>query len=368
MRILYDHQLFSRQSAGGASRYFFELLRYLSNVPDVQAELLMGIQRSAYPLRTLSSASLRVTGFDGPAFSGIWLYVANEAFSNVASMFRGKMDIYHPTLYRSLPLVRTRRVVSTHHDCTQERFPQEFRYADKVMRAKKSLYQRADAIICVSEWCRKELLEIYNVDRSKTQVIYHGLARLPRSPEAARSLQRRLGKDYLLYVGTRATYKNFEGLLKAFHATGLAQSFELLALGGGALTPAEEKLIASLGIGPNVICLPLVSDELLAEAYAGTKLFVYPSLSEGFGFPPLEAMSAGCPVLASRASSIPEVCRDAPFYFDPANQDSFEHALVQAIQDEPERRRAVERGREVAAFYDWQKCGGETLALYRECQ
>ena len=147
-------------------------------------------------------------------------------------------------------------------------------------------------------------------------------------------MQRRLRRDYVLYVGTRARYKNFEGLLKAFHETGLHQSFDLLALGGGALTPAEEKLIASLGIGRSVICLPLVSDELLAEAYAGAKLFVYPSFSEGFGFPPLEAMSANCPVLASRVSSIPEVCRDAPFYFDPADQHCFQDALLRAINDD----------------------------------
>ncbi len=368
MRILYDHQLFSRQSAGGASRYFFELLRYVAHVPDVQAELLMGIERSAYPLRELASANLRVTGFDGPPLPGMWLYLTNEALSNAVSLFRGKFDIYHPTLYRRMPLVRTRRVVATHHDCTQERFPQEFQYADKVIRAKKSLYERADAIVCVSEFCRKELLEFYDVDRSKTHVIYHGLAQLPRSPEAARTLQQHLRKDYLLYVGTRATYKNFSGLLQAFHATGLAESFDLLALGGGELTPAEQSLIAGLGMQQSVICLPLVADELLAEAYASAKLFVYPSLSEGFGFPPLEAMSLGCPVLASRVSSIPEVCQDAPFYFDPADQNSFQRALLQAIKDEPARQQVIARGREVGAQYNWQKCGGETLALYRQCQ
>ena len=106
--------------------YFFELLRYVGKIPDVEAELLVGMQSSAYPLRTLSSANLRITGYDGPAVSGIWLYVANELFSNVVGLFRGKMDIYHPTLYRSVPLIRTRRVVATHHDCTRRRFPQEF--------------------------------------------------------------------------------------------------------------------------------------------------------------------------------------------------------------------------------------------------
>ena len=368
MRILYDHQLFSRQSAGGASRYFFELLRYVAQVPEVEAELLMGMQHSAYPLRQLASANLRVTGVDGPALPGIWLYLANEALSNVLGGLRGTMDIYHPTLYRRVPIVRTRRVVATHHDCTQERFPREFRYADKVRRAKKSLYERADAILCVSEFCRKELLEFYDIDRSKTHVIHHGLSQLPRSPQAARSLQQHLRNDYLLYVGSRASYKNFHGLLQAFRETGLAESFDLLTLGGGALTTAEQSLIAQLGLTQSVICLPLVSDELLAEAYAGARLFVYPSLSEGFGFPPLEAMSLDCPVLASRVSSIPEVCQDAPFYFDPADQNSFAGELLRAMNDEPARQGVIARGREVAARYSWEKCGRETLAVYRQCQ
>jgi glycosyltransferase involved in cell wall biosynthesis len=368
IRILYDHQLFSRQAAGGASRYFYELLRYLGGVSQVQAELLLGIESSVYPLRQLASANLRVTSFKGPALPGIWLYVANEAFSNGLGMFRGKVDLYHPTLYRTLPMLRARRMVATHHDCTQERYPQEFQYAGKVTKAKQEQYARADAIICVSEWCRKEMLEFYPVDPSKTRVIHHGLSRLPRSAEAARQLLRSLRRDYVLYVGSRTRYKNFQGLLTAFRESGLHESFDLLALGGGPLTTAESNASTKLEITDSVICLPLVSDELLAEAYAGAKLFVYPSLSEGFGFPPLEAMSADCPVLASRVSSIPEVCRDAPFYFDPADQDCFQRGLLRAINDEDARKQAIERGREVAAQYSWERCGRETLALYRECQ
>lgn len=368
MRILYDHQLFSRQAAGGASRYFYELLRYLAAVPQVQAELLMGIESSVYPLRQLASSNLRVTSFKGPALPGIWLYVANEAFSNGLGMFRGKVDLYHPTLYRTLPMLRAHRMVATHHDCTQERYPHEFQYADKVSAAKKEQYARADAIICVSEWCRQEMLEFYPVDRAKTRVIHHGLSRLPRSAEAARQLRRSLRRDYVLYVGSRARYKNFQGLLTAFRESGLHESFDLLALGGGPLTVTESNTITKLEITDSVICLPLVSDELLAEAYAGAKLFVYPSLSEGFGFPPLEAMSADCPVLASRVSSIPEVCRDAPFYFDPADQNCFQRALLRAIDDEDGRKQAIERGREVSAQYSWERCGRETLALYHECQ
>ena len=139
-------------------------------------------------------------------------------------------------------------------------------------------------------------------------------------------------------------------------------------LGGGALTPDEQKTISESGIADSIVSVPLASDGLLAEAYAHARLFIYPSFSEGFGFPPLEAMISGCPVLASNATAIPEVCADAPFYFDPREQDSFNRELLRAVNDEEARRRAIERGREVAAHYSWAKCGQETLSLYRECQ
>jgi glycosyltransferase involved in cell wall biosynthesis len=227
---------------------------------------------------------------------------------------------------------------------------------------------RVDAIICVSESCRQDLLQFYNLDPAKTRVIRHGLSPLPRSAQAAANLRGRLRRDYVLYVGMRAAFKNFAGLLKAFHETKLHRSLDLLVLGGGPLTAQEKALIASLEMSDCVTCLPIISDELLAEAYAGAKLFVYPSLNEGFGFPPLEAMSLGCPVLASRVSSIPEVCQDAPFYFDPADQDSFNRELVRAMSDQDARKQVIKRGREVAAQYSWEKCGQETLALYRACQ
>jgi len=143
---------------------------------------------------------------------------------------------------------------------------------------------------------------------------------------------------------------------------------DLLVLGGGPLTADEKDWIAKWKLSDSVISMPRANDGLLAEAYAGARLLVYPSWSEGFGLPPLEAMTLGCPVLATNRPAVPEICQDAPFYFDPQDQGSFNRALLQAVSDEVARQRAVERGREVAAQYSWDKCGRETLALYRECQ
>jgi len=212
------------------------------------------------------------------------------------------------------------------------------------------------------------LLQFYKVDAARTRVIHHGITPLPRCPATARKLQGELRREYLLFVGSRASYKNFLGLLRAFHESGLYQTLDLLVLGGGTLTAEERALIANLNLSECIVSFPEVSDEFLGEAYAGAKLFVYPSRWEGFGFPPLEAMAAGCPVLASNTSSIPEVCRDAPFYFDPEDEASFTSALLHAVNDEEACRQAAARGSKVAAQYTWKKCGEQTLALYRECQ
>ena len=113
-------------------------------------------------------------------------------------------------------------------------------------------------------------------------------------------------------------------------------------------------------MGDSVVVIPRVSDGLLAEAYAGATLFVYPSWNEGFGFPPLEAMALDCPVLATNRASVPEICRDAPFYFDPADQESFNGSLLRAVHDDDARMQAVERGREVVTKYSWEQSGRET--------
>jgi len=368
MRILYDHQVFSLQNAGGASRYFYELAKFLNTVPDAQTVVWLGITGTVYPFRALNHSRTRVSSLPEWLAPGMLRYLANELWSNMAAPFQGRMDIYHPTTYMKVPLVRAARVVATHHDCTHERFPEFFPDAKKIFWARKRLFPEVDAIICVSESCRQDLLQFYNVDPAKTFVIHHGVTQLPRSAEAGAELRKHLRRDYLLYVGMRAEFKNFDGLLQAFRETKLYESMDLLVLGGKQLNADEQARITTMGLKGCVISLPRVSDGLLAEAYAGARLFVYPSFNEGFGFPPLEAMSLNCPVLASRIPAVTEVCRDVPFYFDPQDQASFERELSRAVSDEAARQRSIERGRELAGQYSWEDCGQKTLALYRQCR
>jgi glycosyltransferase involved in cell wall biosynthesis len=368
MRVLYDHQVFSLQNAGGASRYFYELVKFFATQPDVQTDIWLGMNGTVYPFEELESRRVQVRELPEWLPAGRPRFVVNELWTRARALIEPRVDVYHPTTYLRTPTIKARRAVATHHDCTYERFREYFPGARRIFWARKQMLPSVDAIICVSESCRQDLLRFYNVDPAKTRVVHHGLTHLPRSAEAAAQLRKLLRRDYLLYVGMREKFKNFHGFLEALHDSKLNDSFDLLVLGGSPLKKEEELTISRFGLKDCVIALPKVSDAMLAEAYAGAKLFVYPSLNEGFGFPPIEAMSLGCPVLASRVSSIPEVCGDAPFYFDPMDQGTFSRELVRAISDEDARQQSITRGRQIAAQYSWEKCGRETLAVYRDCQ
>jgi len=367
LRILYDHQLFSLQNAGGASRYHYELARYLGSVADARVELLLGLSGTVFPFRELASERTSVVQAESKKPPGPSRYILNEILGNGLSLLRGKLDIYHPTLYRRMPLVRSRKIVVTHHDCVYERFPELLRNPDRVIRAKRNSFAAADAVICVSESSRKDLVRFYGVDERKLHVIHHGLTRLGRDPAIADPFHSERPRPYVLYVGSRSPYKNFGGLLRAFAWCNLQEIFDLVAIGGGALRETERATARELGIEKVVQVYPVGSDALLAEAYANAELFVYPSLWEGFGFPPLEAMSLGCPVLVSNCSSLPEVCRDGATYFDPNDPGSLGRSLAEAVSLKSSDSPLIARGKEVAASYDWRRCGQQTLELYRAC-
>jgi glycosyltransferase involved in cell wall biosynthesis len=361
MRILYDHQVFSLQDAGGASRYHFELIRNLQGANEVAIELLIGLNGSVMPFGALQQVDTRVFGRRTRIKPGVARYAINELSSALIAPLRGRVDIYHPTLYRALPWVRRRRIVVTHHDCIHERFPTLFSNAASIVEAKRKLFAQADAIVCVSESSRRDLLHFYNVASDKTHVVYHGFSPLPL-PEG--DAPNRI-EPYLLYVGSRAGYKNFGLLLEAFSRSGLAGNYRLLAVGGGSFTPAEEERITSLKLSGSVTVVPKADDTTLARAYRDAALFIYPSLYEGFGFPPLEAMSLGCPVLVNRTSSLPEVCGDAAFYFDAADADDLSRCLTSTLADDQGRAMKRKQGAQQVRLFDWSQSARRTLDLYR---
>jgi glycosyltransferase involved in cell wall biosynthesis len=369
MRILYDHQVFSLQDTGGISRYHYELTRSLQAFEEVRIEVLMGSNASVFPFVTLRDARTKVMTWKTLTKAGYARYVINEVVCSLVAPLRGVFDVYHPTLNRIMPAVRGQRIVMTQHDCTHERFPHLFRNTDAFMRAKRQILRRADAIVCVSESSRRDLLHFYDLDEKKTYVIYHGFSPLvptPLSPvDEPRSATS--GSPYLLYVGSRTEYKNFMLLLEAFALSGLAEDYRLVAVGGGAGSAEEEARISKFGVAGRVSLIPRADDQTLADLYRNASLFVYPSMYEGFGFPPLEAMSLGCPVLANRTSSLPEICGEAAFYFQSQDAAELSAALMATLQDTAGLGEKRKLGYEQVRLYDWSRTARRTLEVYTGC-
>jgi glycosyltransferase involved in cell wall biosynthesis len=367
MRIFFDHQAFSLQKTGGITRYFYELINGLGRLnADVQAMALLGFFTSVWPMAEATQGTGRLIRLGPQPFrSTRATYSLNELVSAGVSLGLKQSDVYHSTLYRFLPSIRAKRRVATSHDCIHERFPELYPNHERVASMKRGMFARADLIFCVSEATRHDTQQFYHVEDSKLMVVHHGVAPLPRSGAGRTQLQRATQKPFVLYVGMRGLYKNFSGLLKAFAAAGAARDFDLLAIGGGAATDLEQREVASLRLTDSVKWLPIADSPVLAEAYASAALFVYPSLYEGFGMPPLEAMLAGCPTLVASNPATREVCKDASTFFDPHDTQDFTDRLKLMLNEESERLKNVERGTELAGSYSWERAVKRTLEGYR---
>jgi glycosyltransferase involved in cell wall biosynthesis len=275
--------------------------------------------------------------------------------------WRGReFDIVHETYYSRACSGHGRARVLTLHDMIYEQFPQDFPDTAQVVAAKRTAAERADHIICVSETTRRDAIRLLGIDAEKTSVIYlGGSLAFQGAPE------RKDVKPCILYVGQRSGYKNFQLLLRAFaDSARLVRDFELVSFGGRGFAVAEQRRIERLGLAGRVRHVS-GDDALLSAYYRAALAFVYPSRYEGFGLPPLEAMTSGCPVVCSTAGSIREVVGDAGAYFDPDDSERLRAILERLADDKHYGDGLRAQGAEQIKKYSWAKCAAETLQTYQ---
>lgn len=359
MKIAYDHQIFELQRYGGISRYFFELAcrihEYSTDIVRVISPLFIN--------EYLSDSNVPVVGIRVPHIPKIRFLCSyfNSIFSPIA-ICKYNPEIIHETYY-SVDSVRADHIkrIITIHDMIHELFPDSFTLEDATKSKKATAARRADHIICVSENTRQDLIRFLDVNPAKISVVYHGYELL-----ASPSGVRRCEAPFILYVGSRGGYKNFDRLLQAYAASPLIHDeFNLVTFGGGRLTIREQARIQELGGRRLQVKHFSGGDEVLADLYATARLFVYPSLYEGFGIPPLEAMSVDCPVICSDRSSLPEVVGEGAGYFDPESVDSIVAEMTRALFDSSYRQSLIDKGRCQSLKYSWDRCAQETLNVYR---
>ncbi len=267
-----------------------------------------------------------------------------------------------PHIYDGLPPKDGRRSVMVVHDLIPE-----ILWKDACVREeRKRALAAADEVIAVSGWTKADLLREYGVDPKKIHVIYHGVPAIQREVEENAVACPYNSGSYLLYVGKRNEYKRFRWFLRAVAPLMWLHPGLRILCTGEPFCRREWAWIVALGLLGRVKTKRFAADEMYS-VYANAAALIYPSVYEGFGLPVLEAMSAGCPVVCSRSTCLPEVAGDAAVYFQADDADDLRRVVGGLISrnEECEKRRAelVRKGGERAKLFSWEKCTHETAAV-----
>jgi glycosyltransferase involved in cell wall biosynthesis len=291
-------------------------------------------------------------------------------------LFRRPVDVLH-VQYTAPPFCRV-PVVVTIHDLAFERMPETFtrRGSFQLKLTVRRTAKKAARIATVSEYSRQDLLNIYNLTPEKVAVTYNGVGSSfvpqPSIPNEAEEIRRRFGvsRDFLLAVGSLQPRKNMVRLIRAYaKLRSEREDFRpQLVIVGRKLWLASEIFdeVKRQRWADDVILTGYVADEDLPALYRAARAFVYPSLFEGFGLPPLEAMACGTPVVTSDVSSLPEVTGDAALLIDPNDESALANALIEIVNNQGLRAKLRERGITQAGKFTWREAAEKTLSLYQE--
>ncbi len=266
-------------------------------------------------------------------------------------------NYFLPRLHGSI----ARRRVITIHDLTYKRFP-ELLQKETLENLELQMGREiaiADAIVCVSESTRRDLLEFYRVDPSRAVTIHSGLAAPP--PDAPVD---GLPSRYVLFVSTIEPRKDLGTLIDAFERLRDSGAYDGSLVVVGKVGWKAESIVPRLR-GRGIVHLDYLRYAQLGTVYRNAEVFVFPSIYEGFGFPLLEAMAHGVPSIAARSSSLPEIGGDAALYFEPRDVDGLESQLRRVLSDAALREELAARGQARAAEFSWDRAGEETLAVLR---
>ncbi len=367
LKIAFDPQVFLLQEYGGISRYFCCLARQLALMPGIEPRVFapLHFNRSLGALPAGPGRGLLLP----PVPTKLFRIVSAASTQAARLQIRAfRPDIIHETYFtfeNFLP--RSAKRVVTVYDMIFERFAAMIEHGDRTAAPKRAAVMRADHVICISENTRRDLIEITGVPESRTSVVHLAADEtFFRRGDSAKS-SARMQRPYLLFVGGRQGYKNFSAFLRAFSSSAyLRKNFSVVCFGGGQLTDRELAEATELALDPGQLLHRSGDDQALADCYRQAEALVYPSLYEGFGIPPLEAMACSCPVICSRTSSLPEVVGDAGEYFDPRNEEDMMATIERVLQSEDRRKDLIARGLVHCSRFSWKKCAEETTAIYKK--
>ena len=327
MKILYDHKIFYLQKYGGISNYFINLCERIKLSHN--AKIIAPIYTNNYlekfdKKRKFTIIKLQKHYKYTRSFSNSVNSLIFNSYCNIV-----RPDLVHLTYFDKLINFKKKfKIVVTVYDLIHEIYEKEYNF--KYSKDYKYNYLKiADQIICISENTKKDLIEQYNIDEKKITVIYLGVNK-QKNYKKINNFS--VNKPYLLFVGDRNNYKNFDNFILCYSKSEkLKKDFNIVCFGGGSVLKTELKDINDLKLNVDNIKFIQGNEFELNYIYKNAKAFICPSFYEGFGLTVLEAMNMNCPVISSNTSSLKEVGGDAAVYFNPNSVDDIKYKIESVV-------------------------------------
>lgn len=373
MRIGVDVRCLMDGTRTGVEEYALHVLRALMAQAPTDAFLLFANSRRHMRLPAFAGNNVRVRTFAYPNA----LFNLSLKFLRVPTLdgLLGDIDVFFAPAFRLVPLRAACPLVLTVHDLSFVRFPEFFSTERRVwhrLMEPQGLARRATRLIAVSETTARDLTALYGVDPRRIHVVPSGIPHDMRHPPAldrhskATSARYGLRQPYVLFLGTLEPRKNLDGLLRAYAAVRRAGFPHFLVLAGvrGWIPEAFFERVSRHPFADGIILTGFVAEADKPHVYSEADLFVYPSFYEGFGFPPLEALACGTPVVTSVASAIPEVAGEWVTLVSPADPEELAMAMIERLRYKTPVPAGVSAA--VREAYAWEHSAHETLHVLRE--
>lgn len=358
----------------GLGRYVEQLVQHIQEV-DTTNEYVLFLRKENWDACDITNKNVTKVLADIP-----WYSLAEQVqFSKIIK--KEGIDLMHFPHF-NVPLFYNRPFVVTIHDLTMFHYPRPeatthgpFVYwiKDRIHRLVVRHAVRASKhILTASEYVKQDIHETFGCSRSKMTTTYQAPfedVEDQRSSDEGYIDMKKYGirKPYVLYVGAAYPHKNLERLVEGWDLLDeqTRASYQLVFAGKNNFF--YERLAEQLGTRDDIVITGFVPDHDLVQLYKHSSLFVFPSLSEGFGYPPLEAFVHGTPVISSNRTSLPEVLGEGALYIDPESSEHIAEAMLQVLSDEELQHNLVQKGKKELHRFSWKRLAQETIDVYTNC-
>lgn len=253
--------------------------------------------------------------------------------------------------------------IVTHHDVTYKRYPESFSKKFRLFYSLlvPAMLKNSRKLLTVSDFSRREINDVYGYPNEKIAIIYNAV-----SEDFKKELRPNGAEKYLLAVSSPNFHKNFHGMLKAFELLDGKYNVSLKIIGKTATSFSRQDFSSLIKDSNKIKFMGRVDDDEMISLYQNALAFVFPSFYEGFGIPPLEAQSCGCPVISSSMASMPEILRDSAIYFDPKNEADIASAMERIILDSSLRAELINKGDANVQRFSWHDSADKVSRIVDE--